>query len=141
MTGIIFEKHVENKHGCHGLDDGHGPGNDARVVPASVGEGEFAAMDVDSMLGTADGGGRLEGDTKVKVIAGSDPAQKAASMVGKGTRMSIVSTQRVIVLAPPHGCCMEPLAILESLGGVNAHHVVGKAGLESVENGFSKAGR
>ena len=109
-------------------------------MPALEGEEGVLAGAGEGVLGEADGGDGLEGDAEVDVLAVGDAALDAAGAVGGSAYLPVAQDERVIVRAAAHGGGGKAGAVFEAFGGVDAHHGVGEARLEAVEDGFAEPG-
>lgn len=82
LPRVLGQDGIHDDQRGHGLDNGDGAGDNARVV-ASLGlEHTLALVVGHCVLGLADGGGGLETDGKVDWCAVGDAALDAAGVVG-----------------------------------------------------------
>lgn len=98
------------------------------------------AIVLDSRLLLADGGGTLETDAEVNVLAVRDTALDATTPVGRSAETAVrTADERVVVLGARDLRPAEARADLEGLSGRNAEHGVGKLCLELVKDRLAEA--
>ena len=124
--------------GGHGLDNGDGTREDARVVAAVSREEGGAAVDIDRRLFAQEGGNGLEGHAEDDVVAVADAALDAAAVVGGGGE---ARQESIVLLRTAKGRTRKTEAVLKTFDGVDGEHGVGKGGVEFVESGRAPARR
>ena len=154
LSGALGHGSIRNRQRSHGLDDGHRPGHDARIVSALGGQDTLPGGVVPGGgLVLGDGRGGFEGDAEEDGHAVGDAALDAAGVVGAclepGAREAELGrllggdglghVEGVVVDGALHGGAREAGADLEALDGGDAHHGVAEEGLELVEAGLAEA--
>ena len=129
---------VGEGEGGHGLDNGDGTREDARVVAAVSREEGGAAVDIDRRLFAEEGGNGLEGHAENDVVAVADAALDAAAVVGGGGE---ARQEGIVLLRTAQGSTGKAEAVLKTFDGVDGEHGVGKGGVEFVEGGSAPARR
>ncbi|MFM1941774.1 MAG: hypothetical protein RI897_756 [Verrucomicrobiota bacterium] len=130
---------IDEHESGHGLDDGDGSGEDARVMASAAFEGGVPALGIDGGLLVHDRGDGLERDAEVDGFAIGDAALDSAGAVGGGADSAALIAEGVIVFEAGEFDAIEAGADFEAAGGGQAEHGFGEVGFESVENGFTPA--
>ena len=102
-------------------------------MAAVSGEGGGAALRVDRLLLTQEGGHGFEHHAEVDVLAVADAALDAATVVGHGGNGGGVGGRRdegVVLLAAALVDAAEAGTVVEALGGIDAQHRLGERGME-----------
>ena len=118
--------------GHHRLAHRHGADADAGIVAALGDDLGLVAVAVDGPARGQDRGGRLDREPDHHVLAGADPAQDAAGMVGEEARAVIAHADLVGVVLAAQRRRGEAGADLHALDRVDRHHRLGEVGIELV---------
>mmetsp|Transcript_29832 Transcript_29832/g.62541 ORF Transcript_29832/g.62541 Transcript_29832/m.62541 type:complete len:448 (-) Transcript_29832:12-1355(-) len=131
---LLVHAHVGDDEGAHGLDDGHGAGDHAGVVPALSLQHGIGPHEVRRRLRLSNGGGGLEGDAQHDGHAVADAALHAAAVVGGGEHAAVgLDAEHVVVGGAAHAGAGEARPDLEALGRRDRQHRVPQHRLELVE--------
>ena len=84
------------------------------------------------------GGNGFESDTEVNVFTITDATLNAAAVVGLCRDAATMGNKAVVLLRTTRGHTTEALAVLKSLGGIDAQHGCTKGGVELTEFGFAQ---
>ena len=139
LARVLDEKLVDDDQCSHGLDDGDGTGDDARVVPSAGGEDSGGSVVLGGFLRLGDGGWGFEADPEVDVLSVGDAALDTPTPVRVcGERPVLSLDEPVVVLAAWDFGSTETRADLERFGGGNRQHGMSQLSFKLVETGFSE---
>lgn len=131
---------IDEDQGGHGLDHGHGAGEDTGVVATAAAQGGVLVVVIHGVLFMHDGGHGFEGDAEVDGFAVADAALDATGAIGGGADAVLDTAEGIIMGAAGEQDPGEAGADFEAFGGGQAEHGLGEVGFEAVEDWFAPTG-
>jgi hypothetical protein len=141
-TGLRMMAHpvVDNDQCGHGLDNGNGSGQDARVVAAASHEPCRGAGGGDGFLLLNDGGGGFESGAERENFAGRNASQHPSSAVGTSPDLALPVFKQIVVGASSEKGSFESTSDLKAFGCRQGQHGLGEISLKPIKNRFAQAG-
>lgn len=126
----------------HGLDNGDGTGDNARIVPSAGSEDSRSSVVLSGFLWLGDSSRGFEADPEVDILSVGDTALDTSAPVCRGDEDTVVSLdEHVVVPAARDLGSTEAGADLKRFSGGYRQHRVCQFGLKLVKTGFSEARR
>ena len=141
MSCLVEQVVVEQGHGRHGLHDGDGTRQDARVVTSTGCDVGVMSGRVDSRLFHEYRGHGLECHAEIDVLSVADAALYASRVVGARVDAPVVVIEEVILLRAGQVHASEAFAIFEALCCIDAEHGGPQCGVEFAEGGLAQSDR
>src|SRR5215469_10993608 len=128
----MAQKVISEDAGHHRLAYRNGADSDARVVPTLGFDLDFVAIDIDGAHRMQDRAGRLHRKARDDVLAGRDPAEDAAGIVGQKDDTAVFYPHLIAVLFPTQLHRSKTCADLDTFDGVDRHQRAGEISVELV---------
>ena len=139
LARVLDEELVDDDQCGHGLDDGDGAGDNARVMSSASSEDSRGSVVLSGLLRLRDGCWGFEADPEVDVLSIGDAALDTPAPVCVGGERPVGSLDEpVVVFAARDFGSTETRADLKCFGGGYRQHCMSQFGFKLVKAGFSE---